>query len=93
MSQIKHISIRVMGKVQGVWFRDSARRKAQELEITGFARNEPDGSVHIEAEGDEDALIKLAEWCRSGPERARVDAVQIEEGTVKGLQGFEIRRF
>lgn len=90
---IHHYNIRVTDKVQGVWFRDSTRRKAEELHITGFVRNEPDGSVYLEAEGDENALKKLAEWCHIGPERAEVSRVEVEKAAVNNFVTFEIKRF
>ncbi len=86
-----HYNIKVSGKVQGVWYRDSARRKAEELGITGYARNEQDGSVFIEAEGDEDALDEFIAWCNEGPEWARVDSVDVEEDELKELTGFQIK--
>lgn len=90
---ISHYNIRVYGKVQGVWFRDTTRKKALELEITGFVRNEQDGSVYIEAEGDESSLEKLVEWCHVGPERAAVTSVEVETGTFVSFTSFEIHRF
>ena len=53
---MKHLKISITGRVQGVFFRDSARMEANRLGVAGFARNEPDGSVYIEAEGEKDAL-------------------------------------
>lgn len=88
-----HYNIRVYGKVQGVWFRDSTRRKAAELQVAGFVRNEPDGSVYIEAEGDEASLKKLAEWSQIGPERAEVSHVVVVTGEMKFFETFEIERF
>jgi len=89
---LKHYNIRITGRVQGVWFRNSTRSKAQELGVTGFVRNEPDGSVYIEAEGDESALKKLVEWCRLGPPRAKVEGVELEEGELKNFTEFKISR-
>ena len=77
--------------MQGVFFRDSARRKAEELGIKGFARNEPDGAVYIEAEGPEEALEKLVNWCWEGPEMAKVDKVEIEEGDSVNFQNFQTK--
>ncbi len=71
------VVIRVRGRVQGVFFRDSARRKAKKFGIQGIARNERDGSVIIEAEGEEHALQQFIAWCRKGPPFARVDAVDV----------------
>ncbi len=89
---MKNYKFRVRGKVQGVWYRASTKRKAEELGLCGFVRNEPDGSVYVEAEGEESRLQALAEWCRRGPELARVEAVEVEEGEVQGYLGFELQR-
>ena len=89
---IKHLSIRVAGKVQGVFFRASTRKEAQRLGLGGWVRNEPDGSVRIEVEGDEDALDQLVAWCHRGPERARVDKVSVQAGEVEGYSDFQVQR-
>ena len=88
----KHYQLKISGKVQGVWFRDSTRRKARELGLSGYVRNEPDGSVRVEAEGDPDSLEALIEWCRQGPPKAEVENVEKEEGEWVGYDDFEIRR-
>jgi acylphosphatase len=88
----KHVIIRIHGKVQGVFFRASARNQAIELGIKGFARNEPDGDVYIEAEGTEEALSRFVTWCKKGPPRAQVMTVVIEEGPEKSYVGFDILR-
>ncbi|MFM9074987.1 MAG: acylphosphatase, partial [Bacteroidota bacterium] len=72
---MQHISIRVFGRVQGVFYRASTFDVARNLNVNGFVRNEQDGSVFIEAEGDPEALEQLKEWCRHGPPGARVDQV------------------
>lgn len=87
-----HYNIKVTGRVQGVWFRDSTRRKASELGISGFVRNERDGSVFIEAEGAPESLNKLIEWCREGPPNAKVEDVATEQASLRNYAGFEIRR-
>lgn len=73
---MKHLEMKISGMVQGVWFRASARDKAVELGLTGFARNETDGSVFIEAEGPAETLQDFLKWAQNGPERARVDHVE-----------------
>ncbi|MCS6973518.1 MAG: acylphosphatase [Cyclobacteriaceae bacterium] len=88
----KHFAIRVTGKVQGVYYRASAAEQARKLGITGFVRNEPDGSVYLEAEGEEQALQQLIAWCHQGPPRARVDKVLVEEKELINFTNFEIRR-
>ena len=90
--QLKHISIRITGKVQGVFFRASTRDKAEQLGIHGFVQNDPDGSVYIEAEGDEDTLRQFEEWCRRGPTRASVTAFEVIPGELSWFEGFEMRR-
>lgn len=89
---MKHLDITVSGRVQGVWFRASTRDEAQHLGLAGFVENRPDGSVYLEAEGDDAAVAQLLAWLETGPPLARVDAVQVDEGEVQGLAGFEIRR-
>jgi len=88
----KHFSIQVWGRVQGVLFRDSARRKAQHLGITGFVRNEPDGSVYLEAEGEENALKDFTSWCGRGSLFAQVERVETREGELKGYTSFKLMR-
>jgi acylphosphatase len=87
---IGHRTIRVYGRVQGVAFRVSARREAARLGLVGFARNQSDGSVAIEVEGDEAALAAFVAWCRVGPPAARVERVEVEAGEPKGQTGFSV---
>ncbi|HET8522289.1 MAG TPA: acylphosphatase [Thermomicrobiales bacterium] len=84
----QRLRIRVFGRVQGVFFRASTRREAHHLGLAGFARNEPDGSVLIEAEGDAEALARLVEWCQDGPPAAEVSRVETEPLPFAGEQGF-----
>lgn len=67
---------RVTGRVQGVFFRDSTREVAQNLKLTGYARNMPDGSVEVLACGGRDALDRFEGWLHSGPPQARVADVE-----------------
>ncbi|HSW92738.1 MAG TPA: acylphosphatase [Gammaproteobacteria bacterium] len=69
----------ISGKVQGVWFRASTQDKANELGLTGWARNLPDGRVEVLACGEADKLDALHEWLKEGPELARVEEVVREE--------------
>lgn len=89
---MKHVNIRVAGKVQGVFFRASTKQKADELGVRGFVRNEHDGSVYIEAEGDEEQLTRFVAWCGHGPAHARVESCEVTAGDIMRFTGFEIRR-
>lgn len=88
---ITGLTIRVIGHVQGVYFRQSTQRKARELGLSGFVRNEPDGSVTIEAEGDPEELARLAEWAAHGPPEAHVHRLVVDDRVPSGHSGFEIR--
>jgi acylphosphatase len=87
----KHISIKVSGKVQGVYFRDSTQKEAKKLDICGFVRNEKDGSVYIEAEGKPTDLERFKEWCKVGPSAAKVTKIVVEEAAIKGFEKFEMK--
>jgi len=88
---MKHLNIKVIGRVQGVFFRHSARMKAQELGIFGFASNEAGGSVYIEAEGEDEDLEKFLDWCRQGTNSAEVKDVELREGSVENFKDFSIK--
>ena len=88
----KHFDIRISGTVQGVFFRASTKEKADALNIDGMVRNDPDGSVYIEAEGDEENLKAFIQWCQQGPRRASVQRFDLREGVVKDFVGFVIER-
>jgi acylphosphatase len=83
--------ITVSGKVQNVGFRYYTARTAQEFNIDGLVRNEPDGTVYIEAEGEKDALDGFVSWCRRGPQWARVDGFDIQEQPAMNYKGFNVR--
>ncbi len=85
---MKHLKIKVFGKVQGVYYRATAVEKAKQYGIRGFVRNELDGSVYIEAEGDEVNLHLYVEWCRTGSALAVVEKLEVEEGELKPYKSF-----
>ncbi|GAB2957796.1 acylphosphatase [Hymenobacter coalescens] len=89
---IEHRTFRIYGRVQGVFFRQSAQQQADRLGLHGYARNNADDTVTIEAEGTSEALAALAQWCRQGPPLARVEKVEAQPGPVQGYDGFEVRR-
>jgi acylphosphatase len=81
----------VRGRVQGVFFRDSLRRRAVADGVSGWVRNCPDGSVEAVLEGPEPAIEELLRFARTGPPRASVANVEAFEEEPEGLRGFEIR--
>ena len=87
---IRNINLKIYGQVQGVFFRQGVKDMALELGLAGFVRNEPDGSVYLEIEGEESALEKMAEFCRKGPPGAKVNSLDISEGAVQNFTGFNI---
>lgn len=87
---MKHIDIEVFGNVQGVFFRDSASKKATELGIKGVIKNTERNSVLIEAESDDAAMEKFLEWCSQGPEGASVEHIKIMLGKMKNFSDFKI---
>lgn len=88
------VRVIVSGRVQGVFFRESTRRKAVELGLCGWVRNLPDQSVEWVAEGDHSGLQALIQWCRAGgPPMARVDRVDVLDAPESDLDpGFLILR-
>lgn len=85
---MKHLKIKVYGKVQGVYYRATAVEKAKLHGIRGFVRNQGDGSVYIEAEGEEKDLETYLIWCRRGPTRAMVERIEVMEGEPKQYISF-----
>ena len=80
----------VSGKVQDVWYRANTQAKANELNITGWVKNLPDGRVELTASGSPQALSQLEKWLWQGPEQAKVEDVQIEKIDNNQFNSFEI---
>lgn len=83
--------VTVHGRVQGVFFRDSTRERADAHGVSGWARNMPDGSVQAVLEGEPDAVQRVVRFLRTGPPQANVDRVDVDEEEPEGLSGFSIR--
>ena len=82
----------VHGTVQGVFYRSNTEKQAKKLSLKGWVMNKSDGSVEIIAEGDRQALERLAEWCSHGPEGASVERIEKEWLDAAGeFTGFSIR--
>jgi acylphosphatase len=81
----------VSGRVQGVFFRDTTRRRAESAGVAGWVRNTPEGAVEAVFEGDPGAVDELVDFARRGPSRAEVASVEVIEEEPEGLEGFEVR--
>jgi acylphosphatase len=80
----------VSGRVQGVFFRDTCRRLAEQYGVAGWVRNLPDGRVEAVFEGPADDVGRLVDWCRKGPRHAVVDHVEVQAEHPEGLPTFRI---
>jgi acylphosphatase len=80
----------VGGRVQGVFFRDSVRRRAEGAGVAGWVRNTLEGTVEAVFEGDPAAVDELVEFCRRGPSRAEVTSVEVTDEEPEGLTGFDV---
>ncbi|MCA1687647.1 MAG: acylphosphatase [Actinobacteria bacterium] len=84
--------VRVSGQVQGVFFRDSTREKAEQLGLTGWVKNLPDGRVAALFEGPSEKVREMIRWCKEGPSHAEVEDVETEFEPARGdLAAFEVR--
>lgn len=81
----------VHGHVQGVYFRAGCRQRADELGVTGWVSNEPDGTVRAHVEGPPEAVEALLAWLGDGPPRARVDRVEVTHAAWAGYPAFDTR--
>ena len=89
-TNIKNLRVAVSGKVQGVFFRASVKKVADILGVKGFVRNEHNGTVFVEVEGDDEMVNKLVDYCHHGPDSAVVEKVSITLGVIVGYDSFDI---
>ncbi len=82
----------VHGLVQGVFFRQSCRQEAKAAGVTGWVRNEPDGSVSAQFEGSAEAVEAMVRWCRTGPSRAVVTDLEVSKVPLSGATRFDVLR-
>jgi acylphosphatase len=80
----------VHGRVQGVFFRDTTRRRAVEVGVSGWVRNNPEGTVEAAFEGDDAAVERMLRFAREGPRGATIERVEVFEEPLEGLSGFRI---
>ena len=86
------VHIFVSGRVQGIFFRENTKKKAQKLRITGWVRNLPDGRVEAVLEGEKDKIEELVNWVKKGPMFAKVDGLEVMPEEYQGeFDNFEIR--
>jgi len=81
----------VHGDVQGVFFRDATRSEADSQGVAGWVTNRDDGAVEAVFEGESGAVQAMVDFCRSGPSKADVENVEVEEQEPEGGSGFEVR--
>ena len=81
----------VRGRVQGVWFRENARQRAEQVGVAGWVRNTSDETVEAEVEGRAEDVDVLVAWFEHGPPQARVEGVEVAELTPTGERGFHVR--
>jgi acylphosphatase len=86
------LRIRVEGRVQGVFYRASTQSKALELGLTGWVKNEPDGSVLMEVQGAAETIQTMVDWCWIGPKMARVNALNKDQVSLEDSRDFVILR-
>jgi acylphosphatase len=84
--------ILIKGKVQGVFFRASAKKIAEELSLTGWIKNTRSGDVEALVTGNDNAVMQFIEWCHKGPREAVVNAVIVTESPLKIYPAFNITR-
>jgi acylphosphatase len=88
---MRRIRAIVSGRVQGVSYRASTAAKATQLGLVGWVRNDDDGTVELEAEGEDDQIAALVAWCHDGPPHAVVSRVAVEELALSGGDRFDVR--
>ena len=87
---IKHLDITISGRVQMVGFRYHAKQRAVDLGVKGKVQNQPDGTVLIEAEAEDQQLEQFLAWCRHGPDQAQVSRIEYSESQPRNYDTFEI---
>jgi acylphosphatase len=89
---MKTVRLLIKGKVQGVFYRATAKDVADLTGVKGWVRNLPDKNVEITATASEETLQKFISWCKQGPPKAAVDEVIVEELDLQDFNGFKIIR-
>jgi acylphosphatase len=90
MAETVRVRVVVHGLVQGVFFRDTTRRRAEQRGVSGWVRNRADGSLEAVFEGSGEEVESLVDFCRAGPRGARVERVERFDEAPEGLTGFSV---
>lgn len=91
MTELQRKRVVAHGRVQGVYFRDSVRRRAESFGVSGWVSNRDDGTVEAVFEGPEGAVDSMVEYCRQGPGRASVERLEVFEEPHGHIAGFQVR--
>jgi acylphosphatase len=86
------VRLLITGKVQGVFFRETARKVAEKLNIKGWIKNTPDEKVEAMITGDEQQVNDFIKWCKTGPDRAEVEEVIVSDQPETFFKEFEVKR-
>lgn len=89
MSESIQKKLNVIGRVQGVFFRLETQKEAKRLDVSGYVKNLPDGSVEAVIQGDAQTVEKMIKWCRQGPPASRVDHIELSD--IEPLDDFSNR--
>lgn len=91
MSELARVSLKILGQVQGVFYRNTAKIEAEKLGLFGWVSNNEDGSVELVVEGEKEKLQQLIDWCNKGSFLAKVEKIDIDWQKYAGeFKSFEI---
>jgi len=90
---MRSVHLLVQGKVQGVFFRASAKEVADSLQLKGWVKNTPAGDVELQACGTEEKVQQFIDWCKKGPSRAVVNQVQVSDSENYSFDSFQVMRY
>ncbi|HJW15947.1 MAG TPA: acylphosphatase [Flavisolibacter sp.] len=93
MNHTRSVHLLVQGKVQGVFFRATAKEMAESLDLKGWVKNTPAGEVEIMACGNREKVQEFIDWCKKGPSRAFVTAVQVTDSENYAFDSFQVIRY